>query len=117
LTIDLEYLANSDKAVTTTTAEAKTNSTIIEARYNINGWVPNLKYEMSENKSAAGNTAQDFKREAYAVGVEYVPKADEAFRYHVAYSSAKDKDFGTGSGDSTKNMIVVGFKYTGDMAK
>ncbi|WP_413291743.1 hypothetical protein ACLSU7_10015 [Bdellovibrio sp. HCB185ZH] len=117
LTIDLEYFANSDKTVTTTSTEAKTTSTIIEARYNINGWIPVLKYEMSENKSAAGNTAQDFKRDAYAVGVEYVPKADEAFRYHVAYSSAKDKDFGTGAGDSTKNMVVVGFKYTGDMAK
>ncbi|WP_413559680.1 hypothetical protein [Bdellovibrio sp. HCB209] len=119
LTVDIEYFDNKDKTSTaTTTADNKTNATIIEARYNINGWIPVLKYEMSENKSDAGNTAADFKRDAFAVGVEFVPKADEAFRYHVAYTSIKDKDFGVASmEDQTKNMITVGFKYTGDMAK
>ncbi|QDK44016.1 MULTISPECIES: hypothetical protein [unclassified Bdellovibrio] len=115
LTIDLEYFGNVDKATTTaTTIERKTNSTIVEARYNINGWIPVLKYEMSENKS--DTASEQFKRDAFAVALEYVPKADEAFRYHVAYTSIKDKDFST-AGDSTKNVITVGFKYTGDMAK
>ncbi|MEK2689779.1 hypothetical protein [Bdellovibrio sp. GT3] len=118
LTIDLEYFGNKDKATTaTTTAENKTNSTIIEARYNMNGWVPVLKYEMSENKADGAASNNSFKRDAFAVALEYVPKADEAFRYHVAYSSSKDKDYGVATGDSKKDMIVVGFKYTGDMAK
>ncbi len=118
LTLDIEYFANQDKTkVATTEVTNKTNSTIIEARYNINGWVPVAKYEMSENKS--DTAAKEFKREAWALGVEFVPKADEAFRYHVAYTSTKDKDFATATTlkDETKNMIVVGFKYTGDMAK
>ncbi|MBO9666363.1 MAG: hypothetical protein J7501_06070 [Bdellovibrio sp.] len=117
LTFDVEYFGNKDKQTTPggASADVKTTSTIIEARYNINGWIPVLKYEMSENTGAT--TATDFKRDAWALGVEYVPKADEAFRYHVAYTSIKDKDFGAGVEDMTKNMIVVGFKYTGDMAK
>ncbi|UYL10189.1 hypothetical protein B9G69_006305 [Bdellovibrio sp. SKB1291214] len=117
LTVDLEYFGNKDTVHSgATTTDLKTNTTIVEARYNINGWVPVLKYEMSENKS--DTAAQQFKREAYAVAVEYVPKADEAFRYHVAYVSSKDKDFGAaGYQDMTKNQMVVGFKYMGDMAK
>ena len=120
LTIDLEYFANKDKVDTGAAASSgdnKTTSTIVEARYNINGWVPVVKYEMSENKTLAGNSINDFKRDAWAAGVEFVPKADEAFRYHVAYTSIKDKDFGVTAPDVTKNMIVVGFKYMGDMAK
>ena len=119
LTIDLEYFGNKDTVHSgATSSDNKTNSTVVEARYNIGGWIPVAKYEMSKNESAAGNTAGDFKRDAFAVGVEYVPKADEAFRYHVAYTSIKDKDFGvTSMKEMTKNMILVGFKYTGDMAK
>jgi hypothetical protein len=116
LQVDVEYFGNKDvQNDGATSADVKTTSTIVEARYNINGWVPVLKYEMSENTGATAAT--DFKRTAYAVGVEYVPKADEAFRYHVAYTSIQDKDFGSGAEDMTKNMITVGFKYTGDMAK
>ncbi|MGE5086842.1 MAG: hypothetical protein ACM3MG_11115 [Bacillota bacterium] len=117
LTIDLEYFANKDKQTTTTTsADVKTTSTIIEARYNMNGWTPVLKYETSKNEGAT--SATDFKRDAYAVALEYAPKADEAFRYHVAWTSTKDKDFGTANlDDVTKNMIIVGIKYTGDMTK
>jgi opacity protein-like surface antigen len=124
LTIDLEYFGNKNTIHSgATSTDVKTNSTIVEARYNINGWVPVLKYEMSENKASGIATLPmgDFKRDAWALGVEYVPKADEAFRYHIAYSSSKDKDFHNSTAaynnDVTKNMIVVGFKYTGDMAK
>ncbi|WP_413576778.1 hypothetical protein ACLVWU_01885 [Bdellovibrio sp. HCB290] len=116
LTIDLEYFDNKNKQTGGAVDELKTTSTIVEARYNINGWVPVLKYEMSENKS--DDADDQFKRTAFAAGVEFVPKADEAFRYHVAYTSIKDKDFGNAAlKDMTKDMIVVGFKYTGDMAK
>lgn len=123
LTIDLEYFGNKDKVTAGgNSSDLKTNSTVVEARYNINGWTPVVKYEMSENKDADNIVVGDFKREAWALGLEYAPKADEAFRYHVAYTSTKDKDFtaaglATGTDDVTKNMIVVGFKYTGDMAK
>ncbi|WP_413586205.1 hypothetical protein [Bdellovibrio sp. HCB274] len=124
LTVDIEYFDNKNKvSAAGTSTDLKTNSTIIEARYNINGWVPVLKYEMSKNEgatpAAAVNTG-DFKRDAWALGVEYVPKADEAFRYHVAYTSIKDHDIegiSALNSDITKNMITVGFKYTGDMAK
>lgn len=113
LNIDLEYLANSDKNATTGDKD-ETNSTIVEASYKINNWTPVLKYEMSNDK-VAGN--DNFKRNAFAVGVEYMPKAEDAFRYHIAYASAKDDFDNAALEDVTFNTITVGFKYTGDIAK
>ena len=115
LNVDLEYLANSDKAADTGN-KAETTSTIIEARYKSGMWVPVLKYEMSTDKDAAGN--DNFKRDAWALGLEIVPKAEDAFRYHIAYTSIKDKDWeAAGKEDMTQNLITVGFKYTGEIAK
>ncbi|MFS4459384.1 hypothetical protein [Bdellovibrio sp. HCB2-146] len=112
LNIDLEYLANSD-TISTTDAKDETTSTILEARYKMGMYVPVFKYEMSTDKVA---DADNFKRDAWALGLEIVPKAEDAFRYHVAYTSTKDKDFAAGD-DVTQSMITVGFKYTGDIAK
>lgn len=118
LNIDLEYLANSDKAADTGD-KAETTSTIVEARYKMGAWTPLVKYEMSTDKNAAGN--DNFKRDAFAVGVEMVPKAEDSFRYHIAYTSIKDHDFtvaGTiAEEEMTQNMITVGFKYVGDIVK
>jgi|GEM_PF-1555647 hypothetical protein len=120
LTFDIEYFMNSDKASTAAAEETTTtDSTIIEARYTVEGWTPVLKYEMSNSKNKDTDNV-DWKRDAFAVGVEYAPKADEAFRYHIAYTSVADKDFGsavTAGEDMTKNMITVGLKYTGDIVK
>nr|WP_295901688.1 hypothetical protein [uncultured Bdellovibrio sp.] len=113
LNLDLEYLANTDKNATTSDKN-ETNSTIVEASYKINNWTPMLKYEMSNDK-VAGN--DNFKRNAFAVGVEYMPKAEDAFRYHIAYASAKDDFDNAALEDVTFNTITVGFKYTGDIAK
>lgn len=112
LNIDLEYLANTDKAANTGDKD-ETTSTILEARYKMGAWTPLLKYEMSTDKAAG---TDQFKRDAFAVGVEMVPKAEDSFRYHVAYTQVADKDFAAGD-DTTQSMITVGFKYVGDIAK
>ncbi|KHD88967.1 MAG: hypothetical protein OM95_05730 [Bdellovibrio sp. ArHS] len=116
LTVDLEYLANTDKENAGDT-KSETTSTFVEARYKMGMWVPVVKYEMATNKVADND---NFKRDAFAVALEVVPKAEDAFRYHVAYTSIKDKDFAgalAGSEDTTKNIITVGFKYVGDIVK
>lgn len=115
LNVDLEYLANSDK-ISTTGVKAETTSTILEARYKMGAWTPLLKYEMSTDTDGAA-TAAEFKRDAFSVGVEMVPKAEDSFRYHVAYTSIKDRDFAPTAEDMTQSMITVGFKYVGDIAK
>ena len=111
LTLDVDYLANSDK---TDAGKAETNSTILEARYAMGMYTPVFKYEMSTDKDSTG--ADNFKRDAWALALEVAPKADEAFRYHVAYASVKDKDFSSGD-DVTQNVITVGIKYVGDIVK
>jgi len=118
LTVDIEYFSNTDKNSTADTTET-TDSTIVEARYTTNGWTPVLKYEMSNDK-AKDVPDTDSKRTAWAAALEFAPKADEAFRYHVAYTSVKDHDFGSAvaaGDDMTKNMITIGLKYTGEIAK
>ncbi|KYG67692.1 hypothetical protein AZI85_17000 [Bdellovibrio bacteriovorus] len=113
LTVDLEYLANSDKENVTDT-KSETTSTFVEARYKMGMWVPVLKYEMSTDKVADND---NFKRNAFAVALEIVPKAEDAFRYHVAYTSIKDDFEAPAAEDTTKNIITVGFKYVGDIVK
>lgn len=117
LNVDVEYLANSDKN-SSTSKKNETTSTFLEARYKMGMWVPVLKYEMSADKAA---DVDHFKRTGMALGLEIVPKADDAFRYHVAYTSVQDKDFGgtadAGKKDTSMGIITVGFKYTGDIAK
>lgn len=111
LSVDLEYLANaSDNG----TNKDETNSTIVEARYKMGMYVPVLKYEMSKDKAAG---TDNFDRNAFAVALEIVPNTEDAFRYHVAYTSIKDDYKATGADDPTKNVITVGFKYSGDIAK
>jgi hypothetical protein len=111
LGVDLEYLANSDKT-STTGAKDETNSTIVEVRYAMNGWTPILKYEMSNIKVADTDV---FKRNAFAVAVEYAPKPEDAFRYHVAYTQASDDYDAADKVDFS--TITVGIKYAGDIAK
>lgn len=112
LTFDLEYLSNKDKNTTAST-ENETTSTLVEARYKMGMWVPVVKYEMGKDK-VGGN--DNFDRNAFAVALEIVPKAEDAFRYHVAYTSATDK-YDAGGDDVKFNTLVVGFKYVGDVAK
>ncbi|WP_413569354.1 hypothetical protein ACLWBD_01980 [Bdellovibrio sp. HCB117] len=117
LNIDLEYLSNTDKYANSGEKD-ETTSTILEARYKMGMWAPVLKYEMSTDKVQGED---NFKRDAWALALEITPKAEDAFRYHVAYTSIKDKDFGAayvaGDDETTKNMVVVGFKYVGDIVK
>ena len=111
LNIDLEYLANSDKNTTADTKD-ETKSTIVEVRYTTNGWTPVLKYEMSDVIEA---DADLFKRTAFAVGVEYAPKPEDSFRYHLAYMQASDDYDAADKVDFS--TITFGIKYAGDIAK
>lgn len=114
LSVDLEYLSNVQEDKTAATVKDETNSTIVEARYKMGMYVPVLKYEMSKDKAA---DTDRLERNAFAVALELVPNAEDAFRYHVAYTSIKDKYENAALEDVTKNMITVGFKYSGDLAK
>ncbi|MNL65764.1 hypothetical protein D3C87_1901480 [compost metagenome] len=71
-----------------------------------------MKYEMSNVKVADTDT---FKRNAFAVGVEYAPKAEDAFRYHLAYMQASDDYDAADKVDFS--TITFGIKYAGDIVK
>jgi hypothetical protein len=124
LWFNVEYFANKAKYTGTGLKDDKTTSAIVEARYKFGMWTPGLKFESSENKAQdnentapSATTTGSFKRTAAAIDVELVPKAEDNFRYHLAFQTVKD-DYGLAAlKDVTQNQIVIGFKYMGDIAK
>jgi hypothetical protein len=81
---------------------------------------PVLKIESSEHKASDDAAATgSFKRMGYALGLELTPKADENFRYHVAYAGTADTygKAGLANDKVSYSQIIVGFKYTGDLLK
>lgn len=116
LRLDVEHINNWSKSKASGAKADSTVSNVVEARYGMGAYTPVFKYESSENKvSEDANNASSFKRTGMALAVEMMPKADDAFRYHVAYASAKD-DYGLSTKkDVTFNQIMVGIKYSGNL--
>lgn len=114
-----EYLSNTKKASATGGKADNVNSIYALVDYTIDAWKPFLKIESSEFKSQDDATlAASFKRTGMGLGVELTPKAGDAFRYHLAYSSTSDK-YGTAGSKETVAwaQLTVGVKYAADILK
>ncbi len=115
-----EYFANSQLADATGSKKDATTSAVITARMHEGMYQPILSYEASENKIQEDSAnASSFKRTAYSGALEIVPKAGDAFRYHIAYNSFSDAYGAAGLANSTvtNNQMIVGIKYAGDILK
>lgn len=118
----VEYLANAKKDMTPSTGkEDNVTSVYALVDYKVDMWKPFLKYESSEfKKSDDSSNANSFKRTGVNVGVEIMPKADDAFRYHVSYATTSDK-YGSTSGAQKETVswsqMMVGVKYSADLLK
>lgn len=116
-----EYISNTQKASATGGKADKVTSMYALVDYTIDAWKPFLKFESSEFTSQDDATlAASFKRTGLGVGVELTPKAGDAFRYHLAYSSTSDK-YGTTTAPAKETVswaqLTVGVKYTSDLLK
>ncbi len=111
LNLSVEHISNKSKATTSNAKEDSTVSNVVEARYAMGIFTPVFKVESSESKVGA-TPASDFKRSGMALALEIAPNED-AFRYHAAYVSLKDKYETAGAKDVTYNQIYAGIKYTG----
>ncbi len=109
LNLSVEHISNTSKATTSGAKADSTVSNVVEARYAMGVFTPIFKFESSENKVAEAKT---FARTGMALALEIAPNED-AFRYHAAYVSLKDKYESAGAKDVTYNQIYAGIKYTG----
>ncbi len=95
--------------------EDKLSSIVAKFSYTgIEQWIPRVEYFTSEDKRAIGTATTD-KYTGYGAVLEYVPKKENTFRYHVAYNSVTMKPE-TGD-DQTKQEIVVGTRLMADFLK
>ncbi len=117
--IDAEYRSvTMDKLLNAnTTANDKYTETgfTVAAAMREGMFQPQVKYGTSEGKYDNGSTTDKNTYTTMAVGVEIVPKKEEALRYHVAYASKEQKPE---TGDKTTlTQVVAGIKISADFLK
>ncbi len=109
--IDADYFMNSFADKSTAGQSDKTDSMFILARYKMAdlGLKPFLTYENSVRKTATSATVEkQVKTGALTVGLEYYPKKDEDFRYHLAYTNQNiGTDLGTGTAETKQAMQQI----------
>ena len=119
--VEADYLANSYADLTTVGQTDSTNTLYVLARYKMDGMKPFAAYEMStQNVNKTATQKQVVKTNAFQLGVEYYPKKDENFRYHLVYTnSAGNTDLGTGAAttNQAQQQIVAGIRFAADLLK
>ncbi len=121
--IDADYIMNSFADKTTTGSSDGTTSLYILARYKMPeiGLKQFLGYENSTQKTETSATVEkNVTTTSYQVGIEYYPKKDEDFRFHLVYSGqSANTDLGTGAASTKQNQqqIIAGIRFKADLLK
>ena len=115
LTAMVEYFVNKYKSLSgTSTLNDQLTSTVVTVKYTLGQWTPVLKFSSSEEK-LDGTTEVKNKYTSYGAAVEFKPKAEDNFRYHIAYNSRTMKP--DGSDDKSMQEVMVGMKILADFLK
>lgn len=114
--LQLDYVGQNAKYASGTD---KMTSFIFKAAYTgWENWTPRIEVTNDEQKletASAQAPVGTNKYMGYGAVVEYKPRKDDIFRYHVAYSYTKlSPDSGS---DQTRQEIVVGTRLLGDFLK
>lgn len=120
LVLDVDYkqvkAGNRNAGTNTAFAASKTTSVMVNAAYTINEFTPfaayiNDKAGSALSSTSTGDATTAFKKNTFALGVQYKPYADVNFRYHLAYaSSKKEKDRTSTAADLEDKKIMFGIK-------
>lgn len=102
-------------ASSTTSYTDKLNSMVVKAAYtDWEQWTPRLEYTHTE-ETVDGATSKKNKFDGMGAVVEFKPRKEDNFRYHVAYQNIKETP---DSGDNmTRSEVVVGARMMGDFLK
>lgn len=124
LTAQLDFLMNAYERAAggVPTTKDSLNSTVLSVKYKMEQWTPILKVAMTDEKIGAAAADEKNKYTDYGIALEYAPRADQVFRYHIAYNarSVKPDDnnnttYGGKSPSSTQ--VVVGTRIYADFLK
>lgn len=110
----LEYNGQTSDYKTTGSFTDKIDSFILKAAYTgWDNWTPRLEFTSTQEKVDSANATNKFT--GYGAVVEYKPRKDDIFRYHLAYQNIKEAPE-TGS-DRIRQEIVLGARMMGDFLK
>lgn len=113
--VSFDYLIFDQKNQGAANEKNATNSMVAEFGYDLDGIIPKIKYDMSENKVDNGTTTTKTKYDGVALGVEYKPIAQENFRYHLMVTQLTTKPE---TGDSLfEQHFIVGTRISADFLK
>lgn len=114
LQIDADYLANTYTNGTVATNKDTLNTMVLNVAYKMDNIKPSIKYYSGEEK-IKGATDVKTTHSGMSAVVEFKPKMDENFRYHVAYNQYTLKPE---TGDSmVRTEVVAGVKISADILK
>lgn len=101
-----------------TAADAKLTSVVTQIRYVHENFQPFFKYIMDKGSKGyngipgASTGAEKSKRDAWELGLEYVPAKDEDMRYHVVYNnSTAQKESPAPSNKVEEKKIYAGIAF------
>lgn len=115
MTAQLDLLANNYDVAGATITKNSMNSTVLTVKYKTDQWTPILKVAMTDEKLGAAVDVKN-KYTDYGVAVEYAPKADQMFRYHIAYNARSVKP-DSGNKNPASTQILVGTRILADFLK
>lgn len=103
--------------------ETKINAAAVQFGYSVGNLIPKLKLATADKTVSSTALSTKAKITSGGLILEYKPKVDETFRYHVAfmmndYIPDPTGNFGAGVGKTISNKeIVAGVRITGDFLK
>ncbi len=94
-------------------------SLYLAVSYPVENWKPKLTYENSEDTVTSATTTTKTKTTYTNVSaaLEYKPKMDQNFRYHLVYNVLSSKADTTNAPTLTENQVIAGIRFVGDFLK
>ncbi len=115
--VDFDYLMNAAK--NDAGMDHKITNMNLEVRYAMGNLTPRARFNMGKDvyTAATGGTAVNNDCNNLSIGLDYKPKAEDNFRYHVAYNTNSWKSDATGAPTYANTEILAGVKMLGDFLK
>lgn len=114
--VGLDVNSNTYTNATVATNKDTLTDVTLNVGYNMDNIKPALKY-YTATEAIKDATEVKYTHTGMSAVVEFKPKVDENFRYHVAYNQVNKKADTAGYQDQTRTEVVAGVKIFADILK
>ncbi len=114
--VDLDLNSNTYTNGTIATNKDALTDIVLNVGYKMDNIKPSLKY-YTATETIKDATEVKYTHTGMSAVVEFKPKMDENFRYHVAYNQVNKKADTAGYQDQTRTEVVAGVKIFADILK